>query len=611
MCQSGLVSVMVYVKVRWFTKSLESHTMTPYAAPLDDMKFVLAALLNKADGPNWDGDMMEAILTEADKVASEVLAPLNWQGNQLKSVHNPADHSVKTPEGFAHAHKTLVEGGWHSLPCDPEYGGQGLPKVVSAAVNEMWQAANMAYALCPLLTQGLIDALEQAGSPELKQTYLPKLISGEWTGTMNLTEPQAGTDLAAIRTMAKPQDDGTYLVSGQKIYITYGEHDMADNIIHLVLARTPDAPEGHKGLSLFVVPKFMVLEDGSLGERNDVHCVSIEHKLGILGSPTAVLQYGDKGGATGYLVGGLHQGLNTMFIMMNRARFDVGLQGLGISDRAFQQALSYAQTRVQGTPIDESKGATIIAHPDVKRLLLSMKSQVEAMRALSLVCADAMDQAEAHGDQQAKARAELLVPIVKGWNTELSVEIASTGVQIHGGMGFIEETGAAQFYRDARILPIYEGTTAIQSNDLVFRKTIRDQGQQVQALIADIKADLEAAKSSGDALSQELAALAEPSVEDGLKVIDYVVSQANQPAVAASAGVNYLMMLGYLAGGWMMIKSAAKLSESNADYSPEFVAAKRATARFYVTQILPQTASLARSILIGSAAVAETHHDLI
>src|SRR5215468_2970843 len=472
--------------------------MSLYHAPLREMRFVLtelAGLEQVAKLPGFEEatpDLVMAILEEAGKFATEVLDPLNASGDR-EGAERLDDGTVRTPSGFKDAYKQYCANGWNGLTKDPDFGGQGLPQLVSTAVEEMWHAANMAFDLCPLLTQGAIEAIELCGTPEQKERYLPKMVSGEWTGTMNLTEAQAGSDLAAVRTRAVPQPDGSFKLFGQKIFITYGEHDYTDNIIHLVLARTPTAPEGVKGISLFIVPKFMVNADGSLGARNDVHCVSIEHKLGIHASPTAVLAYGDRGGATGYLVGEENRGLEYMFIMMNQARFSVGLEGVGLAERAYQRAAAYAKERVQGRAVGEghAPGATILQHPDVRRMLLSMKAATEAMRALAYVTAAALDNARAHPDEEARKRhqafVDLMIPIVKGWCTETAQEIAYTGVQVHGGMGFIEETGAAQHYRDARITTIYEGTTGIQANDLVGRKTARDAGAAAFAVIAEMQ----------------------------------------------------------------------------------------------------------------------------
>ncbi|MBX2885152.1 MAG: acyl-CoA dehydrogenase, partial [Granulosicoccus sp.] len=467
-----------------------------YIAPVKDMAFMLNKVVGLSELSELPGfedatpDLVDAILEESAKFTSDVLAPLNSvgdvQGCQLK------DGQVSMPEGWKEAFDQFIENGWGSLSFPPQYGGQGLPLTVSTAVQEMWHSANMSFGLCPLLSQAAVDALEHHASDELKQLFLPKMVEGVWSGTMNLTEPQAGSDLAAVRTRAEPAGDH-YLLKGQKIYITYGEHDLTENIIHLVLARLPDAPEGVKGISLFIVPKFLVNDDGSLGDRNDVHCVSIEHKLGIHGSPTCVMSYGDNAGAVGYLVGKEHHGLSYMFTMMNQARHAVGVQGYGIAETAYQKALEYARDRKQGVTLlgkdEDDQG--IIHHPDVRRILMTMRSSIEAMRGLGLECAAAFDYAKCHPDEETRAmmqrRGELLTPLVKGWSTEVGVELCSLGVQVHGGMGFIEETGAAQFYRDARIVTIYEGTTAIQANDLIGRKTARDGGKAVGELYAEMR----------------------------------------------------------------------------------------------------------------------------
>ncbi|MDC6133749.1 acyl-CoA dehydrogenase family protein, partial [Burkholderia gladioli] len=446
-----------------------------YIAPVKDMLFVMKELAGIDDVATLPGfedagfDTAQAVLDESAKFCGEVLAPLNVEGDKQPSSWSQG--AVTATAGFGEAFRQFVAGGWQGLQHPTEYDGQGLPKLIATPCIEMLNASNLSFALCPLLTDGAIEALLTAGTDEQKTRYVPKLISGEWTGTMNLTEPQAGSDLALVRSRAEPQGDGSYKVFGTKIFITWGEHDMADNIVHLVLARTPSAPEGVKGISLFIVPKFLVKEDGSLGERNDVHCVSIEHKLGIKASPTAVLQYGDHGGAIGYLVGEENRGLEYMFIMMNAARFGVGMQGIGVADRAYQKAAAFAKERVQSRPVDGSakQSVTIIHHPDVRRMLGTMRALTEGARALAYVAAAHSDQAHAHPDAAERARHqaiyEYLVPVVKGWSTEMVNEVASLGVQVHGGMGFIEETGAAQYYRDARILAIYEGTTAIQADD--------------------------------------------------------------------------------------------------------------------------------------------------
>jgi alkylation response protein AidB-like acyl-CoA dehydrogenase len=467
-----------------------------YIAPVKDMLFDIRHLANidqVAQLPGFEDagfDTAQAVLEEAAKFNEGVLAPLNWEGD--KNPSSWKDGVVTTTPGFRQAFAQFVEGGWQGLQHPAAYGGQGLPKTIGAACSEMVNSANMSFALCPMLTDGAIEALLTAGSDDLKAIYLENLVSGKWTGTMNLTEPQAGSDLAMVRSRAEPQPDGSYKVFGTKIFITYGEHDMAENIVHLVLARVTGAPEGVKGISLFVVPKFMVNADGSCGARNDVHCVSIEHKMGIKASPTAVLQYGDHGGAVGYLVGQENRGLEYMFIMMNAARYAVGVQGIAIAERAYQKAVSFARDRVQSRPVDGSiqASAPIIHHPDVKRMLMTMRAYTEGCRAMATVAAAAYDAAHHHPQADARkqnaAFYEFLVPLVKGYSTEMSLEVTSLGVQVHGGMGFIEETGAAQYYRDAKILTIYEGTTAIQANDLVGRKTARDGGQTALAIAAQI-----------------------------------------------------------------------------------------------------------------------------
>src|ERR1700761_3083326 len=470
--------------------------MSIYLAPLRDMRFVMTELAGLGELSSLPGfedvspELAEAVLDEAAKLATEVLAPLNRSGDEQGA--QLSKEGVVAADGFAKAYRQFAEGGWSGLSGDPEFGGQGLPELLHAATVEMWNSSNMAFALCPLLTAGATEALRQHGSEELKGHYLPKLISGEWTGTMNLTEPQAGSDLAAVRTKAVPEGDH-YRLHGQKIFITWGDHDMTDNVIHLVLARTPDAPEGVRGISLFLVPKFLPNADGSPGQRNDVHCVSLEHKLGIHASPTCVMSFGDKDGAIGYLIGHENKGLAHMFTMMNEARQKVGIQGLAIAERAYQQAREYAKERVQGRPASSKSGGAvaIVHHPDVQRMLLTMKSQIEAMRAFAYVMAADMDRA--HRDPDAgeragrQARVDLLIPVLKAWCTELGVEIASMGVEVHGGRGYVEETGACQFLRDARIAPIYEGTTGIQAADLAGRKLASDGGAAMAALIAEMR----------------------------------------------------------------------------------------------------------------------------
>ncbi len=591
-----------------------------YVAPVKDMLFVMNELAGLSEVnalPNCEDatpETVEAILEENAKFCGEVVAPLNHSADKDPSFWS--DGTVTTSKGFKEAFKQFGESGWQGVQHPVEFGGQGLPKLVATPCIEMLNSANLSFALCPLLTDGTIEALMTAGTDEQKNTYLTNFISGKWTGTMNLTEPQAGSDLALVRTRAVPQGDGTFKLSGTKIFITYGEHDMAENIVHLVLARTPDAPEGVKGISLFIVPKFLVKPDGSLGERNDVHCVSIEHKLGIKASPTAVLQFGDHGGAVGMLVGEENRGLEYMFIMMNAARFAVGIQGISVAERAYQKAVAYAKDRVQSRDLAGSAGAvTIIHQPDVRRMLMSMRSQVEAARALAYVAAAASDAGHHHPDEATRkanqACYEYLVPVVKGWSTELSIDVTSTGVQVHGGMGFIEETGAAQYYRDARILAIYEGTTAIQANDLVGRKTARDGGAVVKGIIAQIhktESALSAAAAAGE-FGDDLQAIRKRLI-DGARALDdvvnYVVANIKTDIKGVFSGsVPYLKLAGVVLGGWQMARAALvavdKLKAGEGD--AQFYKAKIATARFYADHVLTQASSLRASIIEGSAGV--------
>ena len=586
-----------------------------YVAPLKDMAFVmneLAGLEAISQLPGCEDatpETAEAVLEENAKFCSQVVAPLNWAGDCAPSSWHGGE--VKTTPGFKEAFKAFGQAGWQGVQHPVNYGGQGLPKLLATPCIEMLNSANLSFALCPLLTDGAIEALMTAGTDAQKNLYLEKLISGQWTGTMNLTEPQAGSDLSLVRSRAVPEADGTYKVFGTKIYITYGEHDMAENIIHLVLARTPDAPEGVKGISLFIVPKFLVKADGSLGDRNDVHCVSIEHKLGIKASPTAVLQYGDHGGAIGYLVGQENRGLEYMFIMMNAARFAVGMQGIAVAERAYQKAVGYARDRVQSRDLAGSAGpVAIIHHPDVKRMLMSMRAQTEAARALSYVTAAAFDAAHHHADEATRkvnhAFYEFMVPIVKGWSTEMSIDVASTGVQVHGGMGFIEETGAAQHYRDARILTIYEGTTAIQANDLVGRKTLRDGGELAKNLLSQVATTAAELTSSGNAelvaIGQRLAAAS----ADLKSIVEFIAANGKADIKAAFAGsVPYLKIAGIVFGGWQMARAAkiatAKLAEGGGDAS--FYKAKIATARFFADHYLSTSSAARISVVEGSAGV--------
>jgi 3-(methylthio)propanoyl-CoA dehydrogenase len=586
-----------------------------YKAPLKDMLFAIKHIANidavsKIPGFEDAGyDTAEAVLEECAKFNEGVLAPLNWTGDINPSSFK--DGKVTTTPGFKEAYKQYAEGGWQGLQHPTEYGGQGLPKTIGAACGEMLNSANMSFALCPLLSDGAIEALLTAGSDELKATYLENLVSGKWTGTMNLTEPQAGSDLAMVRTKADPQADGTYKVFGTKIYITYGEHDMAENLVHLVLARVVGAPEGVKGISLFVVPKFMVNKDGSLGARNDVHCVSIEHKMGIKASPTAVLQYGDHGGAVGYIVGQENRGLEYMFIMMNAARYAVGMQGIAIAERAYQKAVGYAKDRVQSRPVDGSIAASapIIHHPDVKRMLMTMRAYTEGCRAMAAGAAAAYDAAHHHIDadvrKQNAAFYEFMVPLVKGYSTEMSLEVTSLGVQVHGGMGFIEETGAAQYYRDAKILTIYEGTTAIQANDLVGRKTARDGGQTAKAIVAQIEAtEKELAKRAsvqGLAVLKRLTAARLALID----VINFVAGNTKAAPNAVFAGsVPYLMLAGNVFAGWQMARSLLAAEDCLAKgEDAAFMQAKIVTARFYADHMLSKAPGVRDSIVEGADCV--------
>ena len=587
-----------------------------YTAPLKDMLFNiehLARIDQVAAMPGFEDAGLEtaqAVLEECAKLNEGVLAPLNWEGDKNPSTFKAG--VVTTTPGFKEAFKQYTEGGWQGLQHPVDFGGQGLPKTIGAACGEMLNSANMSFALCPLLTDGAIEALLTAGSDELKATYLEKLVSGQWTGTMNLTEPQAGSDLAAVRSRAEPQPDGSYKVFGTKIYITYGEHDMAENIVHLVLARVTGAPEGVKGISLFVVPKFMVNQDGSLGERNDVHCVSIEHKMGIKASPTAVLQYGDHGGAVGYIVGEENRGLEYMFIMMNAARYAVGVQGIAIAERAYQKAVGYAKDRVQSRPVDGSLSAAapIIHHPDVKRMLMTMRAYTEGCRSMAAVAAAAFDAAHHHPDAAARkenaAFYDFLVPLIKGFSTEMSLDVTSLGVQVHGGMGFIEETGAAQYYRDAKILTIYEGTTAIQANDLVGRKTARDGGAGAKAIAAQIeKTEVELvtrASAQSLAVAKRLTAAREAFVD----VVDFIAANTRSNPNAAFAGsVPYLMLAGNLMAGWQMARALLVAEDQLAAGTPDaaFMQSKITTVRFYADHILSRTPGMRDAIVEGAEAV--------
>ncbi len=596
--------------------------MSEYIAPIRDMRFVLKELAGVEQVAQLPGceeatlDLVDAVLEEAARFAQEVLSPLNWPGDQEGARWH--DKAVTMPAGFKEAYKLFADSGWTALASEPEWGGQGLPKVVAAAVGEMWKSANHSFSLCPLLTTGAIEALVLSGTDELKKTYLEKMVSGVWTGTMNLTEPNAGSDLAAVRTRAEPQADGSYRIFGQKIFITYGEHDMAENIIHLVLARTPTAPEGVKGISLFVVPKFMVNGDGSLGDRNDAYCVSIEHKLGIHASPTAIMAFGDHSGAAGYLVGEENRGLEYMFIMMNAARFGVGLEGVAACERAYQRARDYARDRIQCTDIGVRGGpkVPIINHPDVRRMLMIMKSRAEATRALAYVVAAAHDAASRHPDSEVRkhnqAFVDLMIPVVKGWSTESGVTIASIGVQVHGGMGYVEETGAAQHLRDAQISTIYEGTTGIQANDLIGRKMAREGGATLKSVIAAMRAlDADLAKQNGAnfaAIRSRFSAGVDALAEAG----EWLVATYGADVRAASAGaVPFLTLLGIVAGGWQMARAAliAQAKIDGGDNDP-FYKAKVVTTRFYADHVLSQAAGLASSVTEGAEGVLALAEDM-
>jgi hypothetical protein len=586
-----------------------------YIAPLKDMLFNikhLADIEQIATLPGFEDagfDTAQAVLEEAAKINEGVMSPLNWAGDQ-----NPTswkDGVVTATPGFKEAYQQFTEGGWQGLQHPVEFGGQGLPKTIGASCGEMQNSANMSFALCPLLTDGAIEALLTAGSDELKATYLENLVSGKWSGTMNLTEPQAGSDLAAVRSRAEPQADGSYKVSGTKIFITWGEHNMAENIVHLVLARVAGAPEGVKGISLFVVPKFMVNKDGSLGERNDVHCVSIEHKLGIKASPTAVLQFGDHGGAVGYLVGQENRGLEYMFIMMNAARFGVGVQGIAIAERAYQKAVEFAKDRVQSRPVDGSipASAAIIHHPDVKRMLMTMRAYTEGCRAMATVAASAYDAAHNHPDADARkqnqAFYEFMVPLVKGYSTEMSLEVTSLGVQVHGGMGYIEETGAAQYYRDAKILTIYEGTTAIQSNDLVGRKTARDGGQLAKALASQIEATEGLLVKNGSVDAAAVAKRLKAAREAFIDVVNFVAANTKTSPNSVFAGsVPYLMLAGNLMAGWQLARALLVAQEELAKgQDTAFMKAKVITARFYADHLLTKAPGMRDAIVDGFESV--------
>ncbi len=578
-----------------------------FKAALEDFKFNLMdmGLLKSVQAlPGFEevtDDVVLAVLEENARFVEEQIAPLNAVGDREHAQWS--NGQVKTVTGFKEAFKAYTQAGWQALQHDVNYGGQGFPKTIAAITSESLHSANLSFALCPLLTDGCVEAIYQAGSEEQKQKYIPPMLEGRWTGTMNLTEPQAGSDLALLNTKAVKQADGTYRISGQKIFITYGEHDMAENIVHLVLARTPDAPPGVKGISLFIVPKFLVNEDGSLGKRNDVWCASIEEKMGIHASPTTVLIYGDnKGevgeGAIGYLVGEENAGLAHMFVMMNEARFNVGVQGFALSERSYQQALAYAQERVQGNVEGSKSAVPIIQHPDVQRMLHTMRALTQGARATALYTAMHQDLAHYHPDieqrKQFKAIQEYLVPIVKAFSTEMAIEATSLGVQVHGGMGFIEETGAAQHFRDVRITAIYEGTTAIQANDFIGRKTLRDGGAVGKYFVAEMQKTVAELQASGNEKLGFIAQQLEQAVKAYHVSIDEVLMMAKEGAMKAafSGSVPFLMLAGYVHAGWHLARAALVCEGKSAP----FYQTKQATAIFYAAHLLPRVTALVATL---------------
>ena len=589
--------------------------MSDYRAPVKDMRFVMDELAGFKELSQIAGfeeatpDLADAVLDEAAKFAGEVLAPLNRIGDKEGCKLTP--NGVTTPPGWKEAYKAFREAGWNGISSPAEFGGQGLPDSLGVAVKEMVCSANLSFSLGPLLTTGAVEALLTCASDELKATYLEKMVTGEWTGTMNLTEPQAGSDLALIRSRAEPQADGSYKVFGQKIFITYGDHDMTDNIVHLVLARLPDAPAGVKGISMFLVPKFLVNADGSLGARNDAHCVSIEHKLGIHASPTCVMAYGDNGGAVGYLLGEPNRGLEYMFIMMNEARLGVGLQGIALGERAYQQALAYARERKQGR--DALTGEALVSidkHPDIRRMLMLMKSRVEACRAMAYYTSGLLDRAHAAGHTEEGKRqlwlAEFMIPIVKGGGTEMGIDVTSLGVQIHGGMGFIEETGAAQHWRDSRITTIYEGTTGIQANDLLFRKLMRDQGATAKIVFGEVYATAKALGASGKPELMVIGQKLGVALKAWTDATEWLAANAKTGLGGVlTAAVPYLHLAVTVSGGWFMGKAALAAAGymDKGEGDQAFYRAKIATARFYADQMLPQAGAYAETVMAGDAAI--------
>ncbi len=596
--------------------------MADYNAPVQDLRFTLdhvAKLEELTALPVFEDatpDMVQAVLDEAAKLAGNVLAPLNAPGDKAHSRMNEPG-VVTTPEGFKEAYAQYRDGGWNAVPFDPEYGGQGLPWAVAFAVQEMWHSSNMAFALCPMLNQGAVELLHAHGAESEKKVFLEKMISGHWSGTMNLTEPAAGSDLSAVRSTAVPADDGSYRLKGQKIFITWGEHDMVENVVHMTLARLPGAPEGIRGISLFLVPKFLVNEDGSLGERNDVHCVALEEKMGINASPTCTMVFGEEAdGATGYLIGAENQGIRCMFTMMNNARLAVGLEGMSVGARAYEQALAYAKDRVQCKSLADPKGpaARIIDHPDVQRMLLTMKAKTEAARSIAYYAAKNLDIANNHPDMAVKAKAQatvdLLTPVVKGYNSDVGCEVTSIGVQVHGGSGYVEETGAAQYFRDARIAPIYEGTNGIQANDLVFRKTIRDGGAATKVFVADARSVAAELEGTGDATLMTINKRLCEGLDTLEKAAGWIVENGKAADTVAAGAYHYMTMFGIVAGGLMMAKAALAAHGKPAGYDANFCKAKVATARFYAEHILPQASGLLSPITEGADSVSEFSEDL-
>lgn len=575
--------------------------MHNYSAPLKEMRFVvkeLADLEGVCALPNYadiDVETIDAVIEEGAKFASEVLAPLNVSGDRDGT--NMDDDGVIQAPGFKEAYQQYVAGGWSTMPCEAEFGGVGMPHLASSIVSEMWASANLAFSIGPMLSIGAISALEKHASEALQSVYLGPMVAGTWTGTMNLTEPQAGSDLAAIRTKAIPQDDH-YLISGTKIYISWGDHRMTENIVHLVLARTPDSPKGVKGISMFVVPKYLVNSDGSCGERNDVICSSIEHKMGIHASPTCVMNYGEKGGAVGYLVGEENQGLKYMFTMMNNARLHVGIEGVSLSESAYQHALRYAKERVQGAPLGQVVPNTIIKHGDIRRMLMQMRALTEAARAINYIAAASLDRGET-GDKDEYARLEFLTPIAKAWATEIAQEVTSLGVQIHGGMGYVEETGAAQFMRDARIITIYEGTTGIQALDLIGRKIMRDGGKQLMQMIAEVQTTVDTLQQSHPQLTAITEELALALGQWQHASMDIAQRAQTDIDLVGTSSFNYLMLSGTVLGGWLLAKSAM-IAETQMASDEHFFTAKLATANFYARHILPRAGAYAKAAVADS-----------